>query len=91
VAGAWSLENLEPKATLRAIIGEGSFEAFTQWLLANQQRLFEAGLKKRVTAAVADNRISGKAAALLLDPTTTFTDLLELEPPTDTALLHNAA
>jgi hypothetical protein len=78
VPGAWLLENLEPKATLRAIIAEGAFSAFAEWMIAKHHRLFEAGLNERVTAAVAQNRLTSKAAAVLLDPSTTLDDLLVL-------------
>lgn len=37
VPGAWRLENLEPKATLRAIIAEGNWHSFRTALLRAHQ------------------------------------------------------
>ncbi|MCP3997179.1 MAG: hypothetical protein GY722_19290 [bacterium] len=77
VAGAWSLENVEPKAVLRSIIAEGSFADFSEWLYERKQASFAEGLKERVEKAVAERRLDAKAAALLADSDTTLADLLE--------------
>ncbi len=77
VAGAWGLENVEPKAILRSIIAEGSFAHFTEWLYQKEQASFAQGLKERVEEAVEERRLDAKAAALLIGIETTLADLLE--------------
>jgi len=58
VAGAWRLENIEPKATLRAIIADGRWGAFRSHVLAQHRGQFERGLLARLTRAVQEGRLS---------------------------------
>jgi len=83
VAGAWGLENIEPKAILRSIIAEGSFLEFAEWLYNKEQQGFVLGLKDRVEKAVEERRLDAKAAALLADTNTTLGDLLEFRNPNE--------
>lgn len=83
VAGAWSLESIEPKAILRSIIAEGSFVEFAEWLYNKEQQGFVLGLKERVENAVEQRRLDAKAAALLTDIDTTLGDLLEFRKATE--------
>jgi len=57
VAGAWKLENLEPKATLRAIIHEGDWENFKRSELAHEQSRFAQALQTRLQQAVDEGRL----------------------------------
>ena len=91
VAGAWDLENVEPKAILRSIIAEGSFAHFTEWLYQKEQSNFVQGLKERVEKAVEERRLDAKAAALLVDIETTLGDLLEFRKSTQDQCLKQAA
>lgn len=83
VAGAWSLESIEPKAILRSIIAEGSFVEFAEWLYNKEQQSFVPGLKERAEKAVEERRLDAKAAALLADTDTTLGDLLDFRKPTE--------
>jgi hypothetical protein len=76
VAGAWNVENIEGKATLRSIIDEGSYNHFVQWYSSQQEQAFSRNLKLRLGKAVAENRLTDAAAALLLDPSLTVGDIL---------------
>ena len=76
VPGAWKLENLEGKVTVRVLIGEGSWLSFAAWCYERQEAVFEERLQAALAAAVAEKRISPAAAALLLDPATTLATLL---------------
>jgi hypothetical protein len=66
VAGAWKLENLEGKATLRAIVAEGSWETFRVHFLDRSRTDFECGLRQRVRQAVAKGRMTDDQAAQTL-------------------------
>ena len=57
VAGAWKLENLEPKATLRAIIHEGDWEGFKRSQLAAEQSSFAQALQARLKKSVIEGRL----------------------------------
>jgi hypothetical protein len=57
VAGAWKLENLEPKATLRAIIHEGDWESFKRSQLAAEQSSFAQALQARLKKSVIEGRL----------------------------------
>ena len=57
VAGAWKLDNLEPKATLRAIIHEGDWEHFKRCELASEQSCFAQALQTRLQQAVTEGRL----------------------------------
>lgn len=61
--GAWSEENLEGKATLRAIIADGRWSAFREYHLRSRQQMFDAGLKQRLRDAVAQGRLRSDALA----------------------------
>jgi len=63
VAGAWNLENLEPKATLRAIIQEGDFEHFKHTQLEVERNHFERALQARLQQAVAEGRLDPSVSA----------------------------
>lgn len=58
VAGAWKLENLEPKATLRAIIHEGDWESFKRSQLAAEKSSFAQALQARLKKSVIEGRLS---------------------------------
>jgi len=68
VAGAWKVENIEGKATLRAIIDESSYRQFVQWYWRRHEHAFVNELRLRLQQAVQQKRLTEKAAALLLDP-----------------------
>jgi hypothetical protein len=76
VAGAWNVENIEGKATLRSIIDEGSYNRFVQWYCSQQEQAFFRDLKLRLDRAVEENRVTAAAAALLLDLSLTVGDIL---------------
>jgi hypothetical protein len=58
VPGAWRQENLEGKATLRAIIDEGSWERFHQWCQNRTMNLFQQQLVERLEQAMSEGRLS---------------------------------
>jgi len=58
VAGAWRLENIEPKATLRSIIADGRWAAFRAHVLEQHRSHFEQGLLARLSIAVREGRLS---------------------------------
>jgi post-segregation antitoxin (ccd killing protein) len=58
VAGAWREENLEGKATLRALIDEGSWERFCQWVRARTREQFRKELVERLEQANREGRLS---------------------------------
>ncbi len=76
VAGAWNVENIEGKATLRSIIDEGSYSRFVQWYCLQEAEAFSSNLKLRLEKAVEENRVTARAVALLLDPSATVGDIL---------------
>jgi hypothetical protein len=51
--GVWKVENIEPKATLRAIIAEGKWDDFVNHQLMSAQNESSAQLTDRLTDAVA--------------------------------------
>jgi hypothetical protein len=57
VAGAWPVENIEPKATLRAIIAEGRFAAFRSEQLNNARSRFATQLRERLSWAIQEGRL----------------------------------
>lgn len=63
VPGTWRGENLEGKATLRAIIADGRWPAFRAYYLRARRRAFQAGLEQRLTEAVAQGRLRSDALA----------------------------
>jgi hypothetical protein len=58
VAGAWCLENVEPKATLRAIIADGRWTAFRNVFIEQHRSHFERRLRERLAEAARNQRIS---------------------------------
>jgi hypothetical protein len=58
VAGAWSLENIEPKATLRAIIADGRWASFRQYVLERHRTRFDKGLIERLGQAIKGGRLT---------------------------------
>jgi|WetSurMetagenome_2_1015567.scaffolds.fasta_scaffold81414_1 hypothetical protein len=65
VAGAWTLENIEPKATLRAIIADGRWRSFRAHVLNRHRTSFEKGLFERLGQAVKQGRLSESQVAQL--------------------------
>ena len=61
VPGAWRQGNLEGKATLRAIIDEGSWQRFTSWCRGRSQTMFADELFKRIKQAVDEGRLLAHA------------------------------
>lgn len=57
VPGAWRQENLEGKATLRAIIDEGSWDRFKSWCCDRARDLFASQLIERITRATGEGRL----------------------------------
>lgn len=57
VPGAWREENLEGKATLRAIIADGRWPVFREHYMRTRREQFAAGLAQRLRDAVAQGRI----------------------------------
>jgi len=68
VAGAWRLENLEPKATLRAIIHEGDWAQFKRAELASEQSSFAQALQTRLQQAVTQGRLGPGAMSDIEHP-----------------------
>ena len=71
--GAWRQENLEGKATLRAIIDEGSFQKFRKMYHERERSRFQKQLIGRLEKAVREGRLSVEQKAEALDdrhPTT---------------------
>jgi len=60
VPGAWRVENIEGKATLRAIIAEGSWERFRRCCLDRIATLFERALRARLDKAISEGRLSAE-------------------------------
>lgn len=67
VPGAWRVENIEGKATVRAIIAEGSWERFRRWCLDRTETLFERQLRERLDQALAEGRLRKDRVEALLD------------------------
>lgn len=55
--GAWRQENLEGKATLRAIIAEGSWQRFRAFCLEHAMTEFQTHLRRRLDRAIAEGRL----------------------------------
>lgn len=58
VPGAWRQENLEGKATLRAIIDEGNWERFKSWCRERSRNLFASQFIERITQAINEGRLA---------------------------------
>jgi hypothetical protein len=71
VAGAWCLKNVEPKATLRAIIADGRWQAFRASIIEQHRSQFERDLLARLSDAVAEQRLSAEQLAQLGIPAAT--------------------
>lgn len=54
----WRTENLEGKATLRAIIADGRWPAFQAHFLRQTQRGFREGIDPRIRRAIAEKRLA---------------------------------
>jgi hypothetical protein len=61
VPGAWREENLEGKATLRAIIAEGGWQQFRSYYLTRRATEFQAGFFDPIAKAVAEGRLCAAA------------------------------
>jgi hypothetical protein len=66
VPGAWRQENLEPKATLRAIIAEGRWEQLRTDYLQRSRTLFDQQLTQRLEQAIDQGRLRSNEVAALL-------------------------
>ena len=73
VPGAWRQENLEGKATLRAIIDEGSWQRFCQWCRKSSMDLFSQQLVQRIEDAMAQGRLGAEQADNFFNETYTET------------------
>lgn len=69
VPGAWRQQNIEGKATLRAIIAEGSWQRFRDYCLERTLTDFQQRLRERLDHAFAQGRFSAPPAdyAVALD------------------------
>lgn len=85
VAGAWKLENIEGKATLRTILGEDNWDEFTAWYRKKYRDEFREALSYRLEKAVEEKRLSRTAAEQLLDPSVTVADVLTPFPQKEPA------
>lgn len=65
--GVWRVENVETKATLRAIIAEGRWQAFCDDHLARTGDRFQRALRDRIQRAIEQRRLSADAVAAI-DP-----------------------
>jgi hypothetical protein len=77
VAGAWKLDNLEGKATLRAIVAEGSWETFRAHFLDKSRTDFECGLRQRIQQVVVEGRMTDDQATKILGQENATTEVLE--------------
>jgi hypothetical protein len=77
VAGAWKLQNLEGKATLRAIVAEGSWETFRAHSLDKSRSDFERGLHQRIQQAVAEGRMTDEQATKTLGQENAVPEVLD--------------
>lgn len=77
VPGAWRQQNIEGKATLRAIIAEGSWQDFRAYCLERATTDFQAGLRSRLVRAVAQGRLCAEAS----DAPTLLTDVAAATTP----------
>lgn len=77
VPGAWRQENLECKATLRAIIDEGSWERFRQWCRNRAMNLFQLLLVERLEQAMSECRMSADQVAKALGHDHAHQEVLE--------------
>lgn len=76
VAGAWRLQNVEPKATLRAIIADGRWDAFRASIIEQHRSQFERALLARLSQAVDEHRLSPQQLAKLGVATPTHSQAL---------------
>lgn len=60
VAGAWRLENVEPKATLRTLIADGRWPAFRDHVLSQHQTRAARTLTTRLETAAREGRLSAQ-------------------------------
>jgi hypothetical protein len=67
VPGAWRQENLEGKATLRAVIDEGSWQRFCRWCRERSMDRFSRQLAQRVKDAVAQGRLGAEQADIFFN------------------------
>ena len=83
VPGAWRQENLEGKATLRAIIADGRWSAFRADYLHHHRTRFDEMLRQRIALAVKEGRLlpcdPALAATQIPSPTPAH---LNATPPT---------
>jgi hypothetical protein len=67
--GAWKEDNLEGKATLRAIIAEGKWEVFRQHYLKLNHTQFHEELTHRIQTAIHEGRLNEASLTQLASPT----------------------
>jgi hypothetical protein len=65
VPGAWCVQNLEPKATLRAIIADGRWESFRAAYLEQREKRFVRELAQRLDMTLARGSLDPVAVAPL--------------------------
>ena len=68
VPGAWLVENLEPKATLRAIIDADEWGTFRQHVLTRRNDRFTSAFVARLQVAVTDGRVHPDVLRLASGP-----------------------
>ena len=68
VPGAWLAENIEPKATLWAIIDADEWNDFRQYILNQRHEGFTSAFTARLQTAVADGRIHADVLRLATGP-----------------------
>lgn len=57
VPGAWRVENIEPKATLRSVIAEGRWDAFRRYYLNQTGTRHERAVRERIQRAIEEGRL----------------------------------
>ena len=65
VPGAWCVENLEPKATLRAIVADGRWEDFRAAYLEHREQRFAHDLAQRLDETLANGVLDPVAVTYL--------------------------
>jgi len=68
VPGAWRVENIEPKATLRAIIAEGRWQSYRCQQLQQGRTRFQRALHERFQRAIAEGRLDANRVARAIAP-----------------------
>jgi len=88
--GTWLEENLEPKATLLAIVREGSWDRFANWVRYKRSSDFRRQMIDRCQEALRQGRITNEAMAAATAPPTA-PELVSLQEEEDDHSQHAAA